>query len=167
MSGSQILGAVVSLISAIGVITSMGFIGWQMRQSTHQRRISNALAGTSNLRATLEHLHSVERIFIEKPHLRPYFMDAKPRPEDDDTRHQVETVAGMLASVLEIGLATNEQIQETGSKGNWLDFSVHMLTVSPVLAESVTNNPQWHPRLAVLAQLRIAAGPTGVTLQRG
>lgn len=157
MSNGQLITAIVSLISAMGVVASMVFIGWQMRQSTHQRRVANAIAGTSSLRATLEHLHTVQRIFIDQPQLFPYFNDSKKCPSSGDIRHQVMTMAEMLADVLEVGLTTNEKISSTDSADDWLDYSTHMLAASPTIAALVLDHPVWWPRLATLSRLHGSA----------
>jgi hypothetical protein len=150
MNGSQLFATIASSVSAIGVVASMLFIAWQVREGAHQRRISNAIAGSSGLRSCLEFLQSVERVFIDKPELRPYFHDGKRCPRDGDTRQLVETVANMYADALEVGLLTNQKIQATDSEDDWTDYCTYMLGMSPTLALIVCAHPKWWPSLAVI-----------------
>ena len=138
---------VASIVSAAGVALSLIFVAWQAREVARQRRISNDIAGTSELRESMVRLHHVLTIVLERPELRPYIYEGKACPERGRRRAQVLILAEMLGDVLDVGLNTTKIITATNSYEDWEGFTYYVLERSPALRQMVEIYGSWWPYL--------------------
>ncbi|WP_238011533.1 hypothetical protein KZZ52_33705 [Dactylosporangium sp. AC04546] len=138
---------VLAVVGAIGVIASMVFAGWQSREVAKQTKIQNALAGSSSLTETLNALHNILGMMVDRPDLRPFFYDGIACPTDGPLRNSVLTIAEMLADVAETGILVHYQVRTTASIEDWNDYVDFLLRSSPTVTSVIHSHPLWYPRL--------------------
>ncbi len=139
-----VLGFVVAIAATL--ITA-----WQSREVAKQTRLSNALAGTSTLAASLEHLHAVLLIFIERPELRPYFYGGRQAPVDGLERERVLALSEFLIDVIESTLHATRVVEAFREHADdWDDYARFLLGSSPSIREHLSDHPRWAPILASL-----------------
>lgn len=141
------LSDVTAIAGLIGLIASLCLVAWQTRAIARQTAISNAIAGVSALNTVLSSLREVYMVFIDHPELRPYFYGGQGMPRSRRLRRQVNTVAEMLADVLESGLLQYRLAPASESSEIWEDYCRHMLAQSPALCELARKYPEWWPEL--------------------
>jgi hypothetical protein len=144
---------VLGIISAIAVLGSLIFAGWQVRELVNQGKISNANAKTSTLISQNALIGAWYEHLIVRPELRPYFFeDAVMAPADPD--HTILIImADRLADVLEANVLIEKLMPGIMAPGTWTLWPRQMLEQSPCLRAIVTLHQDWWPNLAELMTL--------------
>jgi hypothetical protein len=141
------------------VTASLVFAGIQTRELARQRRLSNGVARTT---AVLE-INALTRAWydplLERPELRPYFYDRQECPPDNPHRARVVVISELLADVIECNLRMVETMPGDKYYESWHHWPGEMLTMSPILRETVGTYPRWWPALALLCDSINANGP--------
>jgi hypothetical protein len=141
------LADVSGIVGIAGLIVTLCLLTWQTRAVARQTAISNSIAGASVLNDVLSGLREVYMVFIEHPELRPYFYGKKRMPTSRRARRQVNTVAEMLADVLESGTFEYQLAPASESSDIWESYCLHMLAQSPTLYDLARKYPEWWPEL--------------------
>ena len=135
-----------AIVGAVALLIGLIFAGIQARALVQQIRTSNVIAGTSELRATINHLHMMYGHLIDYPELRDYFFAGKALLESDPEYRRVLVLAEMLGDAVEVGLFTTRRVAGTEAAGDdWPRFAASLLGSSPVLRGMVSS--QWWPYL--------------------
>ena len=131
----------------IGLIISIGLLGWQTRAVAQQTAISNRIAGVSAINEATAGLREVHLLFVANPGLRPYFYNGKSYPRGKKHRDRVRTVAEQLLDAMEDGLCAHRLIPSSGSLEDWTIYCLDMLSGSKVLNTVVCERPKYWPEL--------------------
>jgi hypothetical protein len=95
---------IITAISGISVVLSLIFATGQTRELTKQTKLNNHIETLGSMHDSLEMLHEIQAILIDKPELRPYFYKSKPCPSKGQRRKVVINIAEMLADTIDYGL---------------------------------------------------------------
>ncbi|MFG2621192.1 hypothetical protein ACGFXC_26605 [Streptomyces sp. NPDC048507] len=88
-------------------------------------------------------------VFVEYPHVRPYFYDGKPLTRDDPNYHRAQAVAELMLDVFEWIWHRREGITEVDRQA-WADYVGSMFALSPVLRTYHLDHLAWHPTITDL-----------------
>ena len=127
----------VAIVGFLGVVWSLN----NNRQTLH--------ANTKSLRANvqnavLSHVVNLDKVFIDKPYLLPYFYEDKP-PDPNDHYQEVIATAQLTMDVLDIA-----SVQSTRFRDEWEDpdgwdrWIIDMFKHSPVLRQYLAKHKDWY-----------------------
>lgn len=88
-------------------------------------------------------------VFVEYPHVRPYFYDGKSLTRDDPNYHRAHAVAELMLDVFEWIWHRREGITEVDRQA-WADYVGSMFALSPVLRAYHLSHLAWHPTITDL-----------------
>jgi hypothetical protein len=93
-----------------------------------------------------EHYHRVVTVFVERPHLRPYFYENKPIDEStsSDHREEIESMCDLFAAVLEHALVQQKNVPRRAWKECWETFVAERHRKSPELQRYLKENGTWY-----------------------
>jgi hypothetical protein len=150
----QSAALIAGLASAAALVASLIFLARQSKESARQTRLANELAGTQAMAASFETVDHIVEYFLEYPDLRRYFYDnaelaGDAAAADSPVRARVLTLAELFADTLQSAFFTIESIEAVASyRDNMLNYVTVFLRRSPVLRQTVSENPVWWPTLA-------------------
>jgi hypothetical protein len=112
-------------------------------------QLKQALQGDahSNL---YDHYLKVTELFLQRPHLRPYFYDAKlfagdADPEANETlRREIDTMSETIAALLEHAAMQKSNLPGDSWNNCWRAFTVERFRQSPELRTFVATNGGWY-----------------------
>ena len=137
-------------LSVASIVLSLLFVARQTRDLARQTKINNSIASVGLVHDILELSHTWHSGLIEKPHLRPYFFGSRACGSSNPDRVVTETMAEMLADLLDYNLTVTKLMPEAGFSADWHRWPRHMLLRSPILREVVQGHRDWWPALAAL-----------------
>lgn len=141
------------VISGVVLTLTLIAVAWQARSTAIQARATSAAAGATALRASLTHLQSVLQLWVDRPELYPYFSEPLPAPTTDPGRTRVRLAAEMWADCVAASLDATMDVETfRRHREDWLSYATTMLSNSLVLHRLVTDNPDWWPELAKVAE---------------
>ncbi|MFC4071864.1 hypothetical protein [Actinoplanes subglobosus] len=152
------IAEVTQIVGACGVIASLSILSWQSRQLVKQMKVGNSVATLAAMNTGLDRLHSFIGRLADDPSLRQYFYGGVKVDElDPMTRNKVESLAEMLADILDYQLTSAKYLPSVKDQDDWSDFSVYLLERSPVLRDLIEGSPdEWWKEIA---NLRHSHGP--------
>lgn len=135
------------LISFVGAL-SLVFIFIQTRQTTTTMKAS--MYETMNTQ-TLE----MDKIFLQYPHLRPYFYDNEDLSKipDEKTFNEVMIVAEYQLDFFDLVMTQLDYIpndeDSAEDKANWKEYFADSFASSPALCKKISLNPEWYMKRLV------------------
>jgi hypothetical protein len=138
---------VTAIGGLIGLVISIGLLGWQTRAVAQQTVISNRIAGVSAINEATVGLRDVHLLLVADPGLRPYFYDGKAYPRGKKRVDRIRTVAEQFLDAMEDGLCAHRLIPSSGSLEDWTIYCQDMLAGSKVLNAVVCARPRYWPEL--------------------
>lgn len=99
-------------ITTFTIVASLLFLGWQSFEISRQTKLSNRLAGTESMNATLALLHGVLAHVVSEPELCQYFYDGVSLPSDSILASKVKVIAEMYTDAIEQALDTEIMIDD-------------------------------------------------------
>jgi hypothetical protein len=133
---SQNLGVGIALISL-----AVALIGAVMSRRALRR---------SSYRTSADLLLEADRIFLDRPDLRPYFYDGVECSADDsEQRARVEAVAEFYLDVLETIWDHRNEFSRV-DRASWREWIHDLLEWSPALRQVYTATPRWYPTITSL-----------------
>lgn len=87
----------------------------------------------------------LDRIFVENPHLRPYFYRDQQQPSTGRDREQVIAAAELMADLAESCVATAD-VLGARQAGDWDQYFRHVFARSPALREYWTEYGYLYPQ---------------------
>ena len=139
-------------ISVAALVTSVLILAWQSYLLRKQTEVQTDVAVASAGNDEMALLHSMLNFLVDEPALRTFFYDGTP-PPSGMKGEKVATLAEMLADCVEGGCehaATNRGA--TTRLSGWPSYGRFLMSNSPVVKALVLAQPEWYPRLAVLAE---------------
>jgi hypothetical protein len=137
------------VISIIAVIFS---VAASVLSVVSARRDSTVVTYNSTTDLTLQ----VDRLFIDFPHLRPYFYDNVPVPADSGDRNQVLAAAEFFLDVLEC-IWDRKSEYSRKDVAAWQRWILDLFDTAPVLRTYFVETSTWYP---TLLDLHTQAGST-------
>jgi len=125
--------------ATVGVV-GIWFIIHQLRQ------VKQSIQGQT-LSELYDHYHEVVDVFLEKPHLRPYFYENKALVDISTSpglRDEVQSMCELMAAVLEHALVQEENVPREAWAQCWKTFIKERLDKSCVLQEYLKKNAGWY-----------------------
>jgi hypothetical protein len=116
-------------------LAGVPFIWYQLRE------VNRSVQGET-LSELYGHYHDVVSIFLERPHLRPYFYENKTLDDfaDPELRSQVRTMCELIAGVLEHAVVQEQNVPKGSWKDCWESYVRERLKTSVVLREYLKEN---------------------------
>jgi hypothetical protein len=136
-------------IAAIAVVISIIASGLAYHASWKTHQTATRSHETSSYHAGTDLFLQLNLVFIEYPHVRPYFYDGKPLTQDDPSHHRVQAVAELMLDVFEWIWHRREGISEVDRQA-WADYVASMFALSPVLRDYHLAHLAWHPTITDL-----------------
>ena len=101
----------------------------------------------------------MDKIFLERPHLRPYFYDSKDPSEirNEKTLHEVMIVAEYQLDFFDLVMTQLDYIptdeDSALDKANWKKYFEDSFSTSPALCQRIGHDPEWYmPDLRKLSE---------------
>ncbi|MFD9948944.1 hypothetical protein ACFWYW_52490 [Nonomuraea sp. NPDC059023] len=140
---------IATIVGIFGVVFAIAFNALQVRELSHQRRIGNRASFLAAGFNSIERLHDIDKIIVERPYLHYYMYESKPLPRNRKTRVEVETITRMMADTIEYGLANTGNIHGTDIDMGWRPFALIMHEKCTMLRFLVAKYPELWPSLVI------------------
>lgn len=108
---------VTSLIGILGLILTLLLMARQTRRLSDQTMTANAIAHLDAHYSTLERLHDLNKILLERPELQPYFLLAAECNPGDPDYDNARLLAEMFADVFDLGLELHRKVYDEMHRG--------------------------------------------------
>lgn len=127
-------------VAAVAFSLVAGLLAYRVSAKSHK---------TASYHSGTDLFLQLDLVFIEHPHVRPYFYSGKPLSEDDPHFHQVQAVAELMLDVFEWIWHRREGITNVDRKA-WSAYVGQMFALSPVLRQYHLDHLAWHPTITDL-----------------
>ena len=128
------------IVSIIGIVIQILAFAWviiTLRESDYSFK-----RGVYGSAATW--IFDLDRAFIEKPYLRPYFYDGKTiEPGDKKLHEEALAMAEYMSDTFEIFLTHRFKAEHAEPDKAWLNWMDSTLNNSPILQEYLTSHETW------------------------
>ena len=149
------LSLVFIFIQTMQATASMDLSRENMDLSRETMELSKASMKSSMYEIMNVQTLEIDKIFLERPHLRPYFYDSKDpsKIRDEKTLHEVMIVAEYQLDFFDLVMTqldyipTDEDSQE--DKANWKKYFEDSFAKSPALCKRIGDNPDWYMKRLV------------------
>ena len=106
---------------------------------------------------------TLDRLFVERPELRPYFYDCKPLDDKDEKSAQVHAAAELMLDVFDVVADQSKNFAEYYERPEaWDNWITDMFATSPVLRSKLQQSSDWYDyklqRLYEKGQIKGARG---------
>jgi len=130
-----------------------------MKLSTETMELSKASMKSSMYEIMNGQTLEMDKIFLERPYLRPYFYENKNPAaiRDEKTRNEVMIVAEYQLDFFDMVMTQLDYIptdkDSAVDKANWRKYFIDSFATSPALCHSLDENADWYmPRLKELSE---------------
>ena len=97
------------------------------------------------LHTTANQVINLDRLFIERPDLRPYFYDCKPIDDKDEKFAQVQSAAELMLDVFDVVADQSKSFAEYYDRPEaWDIWITDMFATSPVLRSRFQQSSDWY-----------------------
>lgn len=136
-------------LSFIGIL-SLAFIILQTRAMNEQSRLATENMQASMYATIAAHTMEMDRIFVDRPELRPYFYSNKPIDEADKVYDQVMAVAehelDLFDSIYtQLGYIPDDEDKDE-DRETWRRYFAASFAKSPALCKRYYANKDWYMR---------------------
>lgn len=154
---TDVVMAVGTVLGALFTALGLGFIIIQLRAARRQLTITTF----ENLYSRMQGIHE---IFLEKPHLRPFFYSGESVKEEAEDYAEVCIIAEMLADFFQQVCLQLDLMPPKTAQG-WRAYMSDVAGKSPALRAHLRKNSAWYPsRLLVIADVK-SSGSTSTSAQ--
>lgn len=106
--------------------------------------------------SVLNHVLTLDKLFMDKPYLRPYFYEGKPIDEKDEKYQEVVMAAEMVLDIFDIIAAQNQNFLEFWDDPQaWDEWMIDTFATSPILRDTLDKRSSWYSKF--LIDLRVKA----------
>lgn len=136
-------------LATIVLLTATGLIALrELTEIRRQRRHASDLAELQILSDASEWLHRLLVVFLERPHLRPYFYDGQSPPADVREAAQIDTLSELFADCVDTALLAGSTVHSFARMHeDWLAYSRFLYASAPSLRTLIEEHGDWWPRL--------------------
>jgi len=108
------------------------------------RKVAKSVAANI-LHSTANQVITLDRLFVEKPELRPYFYNCKPLDDKDDKSTQVQATAELMLDVFDVVADQSKDFAEYYERPEaWDTWIIDMFGTSPVLRDKFQQSSDWY-----------------------
>lgn len=132
---------------AVAISVAASWLAYYASMKSHQTATKSHEA--SSYHAGTDLFLQLDLVFVEHPHVRPYFYNGKALTEGDPYYHRVQAVAELMLDVFEWIWHRREGISDVDRQA-WADYVGSMFALSPVLREYHLGHLAWHPTITDL-----------------
>jgi hypothetical protein len=144
------------ILILLGIVANF----WQVSINTEQLRINTAQSQRveksvlANVQSSvLNHVITLDRFFMEKPYLIPYFYEGKIIDDKDEKYQEVAATAEMVLDIFEFISAQNRNYPEFWTAPEaWDEWIIDVFSTSPILRDTLDNRSNWYDK--ILLELR-------------
>ena len=151
----------VSLVISVGgfILVVVGILATyqQISINTEQLRVNSAQSARvqktmcANAQiAIINVVTNLDRAFVEKPKLRPYFYEGVAIDVKDDNYAEASATAEMALDVFDLVAGQSRDYTECwDSPVAWDEWIVDMFSTSPILRDTLDQHPNWYTDLLI------------------
>ncbi|MCA1642760.1 MAG: hypothetical protein LC785_12610 [Acidobacteria bacterium] len=137
------------IISGGGFILIIVGFGVNITQSNRVEKSIRANVQNS----VLNHVLTLDKLFMEKPYLIPYFYEGKPIDEKDEKYQEVAATAEMILDIFDLISVQNKSYLEFwDSPQAWDEWITDTFSTSPILRDTLDKRSNWYDK--ILLELR-------------
>lgn len=140
----QVIEAIISVLGLPTLVISLILVWKQLKLSANANRAT--IYQSVPLLA-----FDIDRLFIDRPELKPYFYRAKPLDRDDPEYDRVMTVAELFTDLMDYVTVVEPALPEY-EWGSWKCFFRELVETSPALQQFLQEYGHWYPK--VITQLQ-------------
>lgn len=133
----QVLQALVSVLGLPALVISLVFVWKQLKLS------ANANRATVYQSVPLL-MFDIDRLFIERPELKPYFYGRKPLTHDDPEYNRIMSVAELFVDFMDYVTVVEPALPEY-EWDSWKCYFRELLATSPALQQYWQEYGHWYP----------------------
>lgn len=140
----EIAGATwADVIQAIVAVVGFGAVIWQIR------RLKRTVQGETHGKLYTHYLE-VNKLFLERPHLRPYFYEGNVLNEPDDNqprlRQELDIMCEVVLGLLEHAVLQKINLPNDSWKNCWMTYVRDRYHKSPELTRFFDANRKWYAK---------------------
>lgn len=120
------------------IIAALGFVAvlWQLRQLDKDLK--------SNTRTSIYDMAArIKEVFLDRPHLRPYFFDGAAIGQEDEHFSEAMAVADYFCLYLE-QIATQRATIAKQDRAAWCKYAHDIYKNSPIIQFYLSDKKQWY-----------------------
>ena len=134
----------VALFGNLVLLVSVTLLGLQVREMTRQSSHGARATLASVYQAMNDNMLQINRLFIDRPSLRPYFYGGQEvTDESRDERERVESTAELFTNFID-NVLTQMPLLPSHLAEPWRNYFRSVITSSPVLCEFWRRRRQWY-----------------------
>jgi hypothetical protein len=137
------MGTTLAVATLVVVIATLWIYGVQARQMIRQTELNtrtNRALLSQNVNGTM---HSLSRIMLEHPELRPCFYEGASVPKDDPDRSRTLVLAEMFVDFISLTL-TNSVLFPQDEIAGWDNYFCDLMRSSPAIQEYWATHREWY-----------------------
>jgi hypothetical protein len=146
------ISLVISAVSFGLIVIGLSLNAYQSYLNTEQLAVNERQSKRLelSLRANVETstitlVTNLDRVFIEKPFLRPYFYDSTQINEEDEKFSEAAATAEMMLDIFDIISTQSKNFPEYWSPpGAWDAWIIDMFSTSPILRNTFDKYQTWY-----------------------
>jgi hypothetical protein len=143
---------VIAVISVLIATTAAVATAWQARLIRKQMQHEQNVAVATLYHTITHQFVELDRFFVDRPELRPFFYEGAGIPSDDPVlRSRVEAVAEMLFDLAESCHANNRVLEKIAT--DWDKYFSFIYACSPALRQYAKDHGHLYPKPVRLAFL--------------
>lgn len=130
-------------VSAAAFLTAAGSVVVQFRRLRRMEAQTRSGAYLQIERMTFD----LAKVFLERPHLRPFFYDGVASAADGEDAERVRIVAAMVADFAEFVFEQEKHLDPESIRG-WIAWTKYVAGKSPALQAHLQEHLDWYPKAA-------------------
>jgi hypothetical protein len=141
---SQDLATYAPLVQAAVSLVGFGFVLWQLIELRH-----NVQGATQD--RLYAHYGEICKLFLEKPHLRPYFYDNEAKPvtcpvDRPSLNDEIDGMSEMILGLIEHAIVQHGNLPTDSWSNCWLPYAIERVKKSQTIREFYQKNKLWYAR---------------------
>lgn len=150
---AELLSLIIQGAGFICVILSLLYL---IRQT---RLLNDTLASNTNASVGSRQFEA-DKIFIENPHLREYFLNNKDISPNHEHYQQVSAVAQCLLNFFDSFVLQKDKFTQLYDETTWTEYIKTHFVNSPFLCRHLKQNPEWYTKeLVEIMNMALAEKP--------
>jgi len=134
---------IASFVNGGILLTTVIVFVRQARAMTNQSRATEKALLSGIYQAVTDNMLDIDHLFIDRPHLRKYFYDNEPVPEDETARDQVLAVAELFTDFVDNHNTQSMHLPNTLIEP-WTTYFQSMMCTSPALQNYWRRYGSWY-----------------------
>lgn len=154
---TQILKTTLSVLSIVIAFFALYATWQQMKASERQMKLSERAYQAQAWQIVNSHVIDIDKIFIDKPYLRPYFFSKKLIDQKDNKYQEVMAMSDMYFDFVEV--FDDDYIQELPGMGEngeywpiWKKYFEDQFSLSPALCIRYQEIKDWYTSTGLVAK---------------